>query len=480
MSRPEDIVVSVRAVGKAYRLYDRPQDRLKHMLLSRVGRPYGREFWALRDVSLEVRRGEAVGVIGRNGSGKSTLLQIIAGIVQPSEGEVRVAGHVGALLELGSGFNLEYTGRDNVFANAAILGVPRERIVERLDEIVAFADIGEFIDQPVKTYSSGMFVRLAFAVTTSVDADLLLIDEALAVGDVFFRQKCYRRLEALRARGVAIVLVSHATGEVEQFCERAVLLQGGRVAFHGSATEAVKRYYLVEPGRAAAARPSPAVAVSGPAVSAGEDLEGGLAWPAAEAFIDISHVRQVQNGWAVCTGVALCDAEGRPRRVFEQGETASFFYEFELLEDIEVPTGGVELVDERGIIVHGKSTIEYGTPVPPVVPRGCRLRFRQDIALEIMVGEYTFNLGMGMMSGEDYAQRSRCSYVECDARLVRVCLLPAVAAFAVVFRQRHAPVQLLHHGAANLPGACQVMLVPTAERSGADGRGRSHAGASDS
>ena len=205
-------------------------------------------------MSFDVRRGEVVGIVGRNGSGKSTLLQIMAGILQPAAGEVRLWGRVGALLELGSGFNLDCTGRENVVLNAAILGMSRREIARRVDEIVAFADIGEFIDQPVKMYSSGMFVRLAFAVTTSLDADVLLIDEALAVGDVFFRQKCYQRLAALRERGVAIVLVSHALNEVEQFCQRALLLHGGHVTFEGPAIEAVKRYYLIAPeGRLAAA-----------------------------------------------------------------------------------------------------------------------------------------------------------------------------------------------------------------------------------
>src|SRR5262249_37626888 len=202
---PDDVVVAVCNVGKMYRLYDRPQDRLKHQLLGRFGKSFGREFWALRDVSFEVRRGEVLGIIGCNGSGKSTLLQILAGVLQPTTGEARVKGRVAALLELGSGFNLEYTGRDNIFMNGRILDIPQAEMAKRFEEIVAFADIGAFIDQPVKTYSSGMFVRLAFAVTISVDADVLLIDEALAVGDVFFRQKCYQRLERLREQGVAMV-----------------------------------------------------------------------------------------------------------------------------------------------------------------------------------------------------------------------------------------------------------------------------------
>ena len=204
------------------------------------------DFWALRHVSFEVAPGERFGVIGRNGSGKSTLLQMIAGTLAPTEGEITVTGRVAALLELGSGFNPDFTGRENVFINGAIHGLSREQVADRFDAIAAFADIGEFIDQPVKLYSSGMFVRLAFAVGTSIDADILLIDEALAVGDVFFRQKCYRRLDELRERGVSIVLVSHGLGDIEQFCDRALLVERGEALFVGPSVEAVKRYYLLE------------------------------------------------------------------------------------------------------------------------------------------------------------------------------------------------------------------------------------------
>jgi lipopolysaccharide transport system ATP-binding protein len=193
-----------------------------------------------------VRRGEVLGIIGCNGSGKSTLLQILAGVLKPTTGEAHVKGRVAALLELGSGFNTEYTGRDNIFMNGAILDVPRAEMEKRFEEIVAFADIGAFIDQPVKTYSSGMFVRLAFAVTISVDADVLLIDEALAVGRHFLPTEMLPEARMLREHGIAIIFVSHAMTDVEQFCQRALLLHQGNVVFQGTASEAVKRYYLLE------------------------------------------------------------------------------------------------------------------------------------------------------------------------------------------------------------------------------------------
>lgn len=454
----DDIIVAVRDVGKMYRLYDQPQDRLKHQLLWRFGKHYGWEFWALRHVSFDVRRGEVIGIIGRNGSGKSTLLQMLAGVLTPTIGTVQVQGRVEALLELGSGFNPEYTGRENVFMNGAILGIPHAEMEERFEEIATFAEIGEFIDQPVKTYSSGMFVRLAFAVTTSVDAEVLLIDEALAVGDVFFRQKCYQRLETLRARGVAIVFVSHAMTDVEQFCQRALLLHQGHVVFQGTASEAVKRYYLLEQHdreSVPAGSPQPALCDQMEALQEGP----AYAWPSPEVFLDIAVVAQVSNGWAHCTGVALCNSQGQPCHVFQQGEMASFFYEFELLQDIEVPSGGVEIQNDKGMIVHGKSTLEYDSDVPRRVVKGSRLRFRQDMALEVAVGEYTFNVGMGMLTRYAYEQRAIYAHMELDRRLTRVCLLARVGQFAVVFRTSGNPVQLLHHGAANLPGQCQVMVA---------------------
>ncbi len=230
-----------RGLSKCYHIYDRPQDRLKAALLPRGARFY-REFWALRDVSFEVEPGEAVGIIGRNGSGKSTLLQIVAGTLLPSAGEVHVTGRVSALLELGSGFNPEFTGRENVLLNGSILGIRRERMEEIFDEIVAFADIGPFVDQPVKNYSSGMLVRLAFAVAVAVRPDLLIVDEALAVGDIAFQRKCYRRLAEMRQDGMTLLFVTHDPGLIRQLCGKAVVLEEGRMLGYGPAAEMADLY----------------------------------------------------------------------------------------------------------------------------------------------------------------------------------------------------------------------------------------------
>lgn len=221
MSSEHAIVVS--CLSKCFHIYDTPRDRLLQML-ARGRRQYYREFWAMRDVSFTIGKGETVGIVGRNGSGKSTLLQLICGTLNPSGGEIQTHGRIAALLELGSGFNPEFSGRENVYMNAAVLGLSREETEARFAEIEAFAEIGEFIDQPVKTYSSGMMVRLAFAVAINVDAQVLIVDEALAVGDELFQRKCYARIEALKQKGATILFVSHSGGTVIELCDRALLL----------------------------------------------------------------------------------------------------------------------------------------------------------------------------------------------------------------------------------------------------------------
>ena len=446
-------VVSVRDVGKKYRVYNKPQDRLKQAVLSRFGREYGTDFWALRHVNMDLAPGERFGIIGRNGSGKSTLLQMIAGTLAPTEGEVRVRGRVSALLELGSGFNPEFTGRENVFINGAIHGLSHERVAERFDAIAAFADIGAFIDQPVKLYSSGMFLRLAFAVGTSVDADILLIDEALAVGDVFFRQKCYRRFDELRERGVTIVLVSHGLGDIEQFCDRALLVDRGEPLFVGPSAAAVKQYYLVESrGRIASA---PRVqAASGEAASTHV-----LEWPDTLPAHTVPDTAQRMDGWARCVAIGISDDADEECRVFEQGQDATFWYEFEALRDTEVPVVGLVIQSDKGVIAHGKSTLESGAEVPNGLRQGERFRVRHRIALELGLGEYTFEIGLAMMNREIYAQRRQLPHAELSAAMVWLCAVPAAGQFSVVFRRTTGQVQLLHHGVANLPGDMQTSTV---------------------
>ena len=236
-----EIAISVQNVSKCFKRYRHPVDRLKEIFWP--GKSRADQFWALRNISLEVPRGITLGIVGCNGSGKSTLLQILVGTLAPTTGSVRVNGRVSALLELGSGFNPEFTGRQNVFFNGQLLGLSQEQIEGKFDEIAAFADIGDFIDQPVKTYSSGMFVRLAFAVATSVEPDILVVDEALSVGDEAFQRKCFARIESIQERGGTILFVSHAGGTVIELCDSAILMDSGEVLLYHTPKVAIDKYY---------------------------------------------------------------------------------------------------------------------------------------------------------------------------------------------------------------------------------------------
>ena len=254
----DDAAICVHKVSKCYHLYDRPHDRLKQFIVPHVRRlmgrepkSYAREFWALSDVSFDVKKGETVGVIGRNGSGKSTLLQIICGTLTPTSGTVNTNGRMAALLELGAGFNPEFTGRENIYMNGALLGLSKEEIDSRIDDIAAFADIGQFIEQPVKTYSSGMYVRLAFAIAINVQPQILIVDEVLAVGDARFQAKCMKRIKVIQESGASILFVSHDVGSVRTLCERAIWLERGAVHMTGEVFPVTGHYmeYLFDEGK---------------------------------------------------------------------------------------------------------------------------------------------------------------------------------------------------------------------------------------
>jgi lipopolysaccharide transport system ATP-binding protein len=236
-----ETAVKIENISKCYHIYDKPRDRLMQMLM-RGRKQYYREFWAVRNVSFEINKGETVGIVGRNGSGKSTLLQMICSTLNPTSGSLKTRGRIAALLELGSGFNPEFTGRENVYLNAAVLGLTRSETDECFDDILTFAEIGIFIDQPVKTYSSGMLVRLAFAVQAMVEPEILVVDEALAVGDEKFQRKCFARLEELKARGTAILFVSHSGPQVVELCDRALLMEGGECVMISTPQKVIRSY----------------------------------------------------------------------------------------------------------------------------------------------------------------------------------------------------------------------------------------------
>ena len=443
-----DTGIKVQDLGKCYQIYDHPRDRLWQML-SMGHKKFYKEFWALRNISFEVKRGETLGIIGRNGSGKSTLLQLICGTLNPTVGNIQTFGRIAALLELGAGFNFEFTGRENVFMNSAVLGLSPREIKQRFEQIEAFADIGDFMDQPVKTYSSGMFVRLAFAVQAHIDASVVLIDEALAVGDVFFRQKCYSRLEQLKSSGTAVVLVSHSMPDIEQYCERALLLDHGVPIFIGSAGEAAKRYYLLhQTGHDGGVQSQPVDPAKKQIQTSGN---GAINLPPAEAFVDLLNRSQVSYGRARCIRFALCNAYDEPCSVFKQGDKAVFYYEFELSNIIGVPICGLVLFNDRGIIVYGKNSWQFDNDVP-VSCIDSKVICRHQVYLNLGPGEYTFELGLASIPESDWKNRKHISHEQWDSIHITECVVTNLGPLSIGFACKDGVYSLTHHGIADLPG----------------------------
>jgi len=359
-----DIVIDVQGVGKSYHMYERPSHRLLQALAGKR-KSFYKDFWALRGVSFSIRRGQTVGIVGRNGSGKSTLLQMIAGTLNPTEGRISVKGRVAALLELGSGFNPEFTGRENVYLNATILGLSRPQIEARMDSILAFADIGEFIDQPVRSYSSGMSVRLAFAVIAHVDADILIIDEALAVGDAFFSQKCMRFLREFQKNGT-LLFVSHDAAAVTNLCESAVWLQHGQMRLSGTSQEVIEAYMTEQHvvGRREAGADDVVVekkqrrlATDAPDFRLEALQAAGASNRIALFQFDPDNVGQEFGAQgARIVDVALNDEEGGPLGMAEGGELVRLRIRVELMQPLDSLIVGFYVKDRLGQRLFGDNS----------------------------------------------------------------------------------------------------------------------------
>jgi lipopolysaccharide transport system ATP-binding protein len=463
-----NLAISVKNVSKMYPLYADPQARLRQSLwyalpkFLRGNHPpeFYKEFWALRNISFEVKKGETVGIIGRNGSGKSTLLQIIAGTLVPTGGEVGVNGRVAALLELGSGFNPEFTGRENVYLSGSILGFSREEIDDLFDEIAAFADIGQFIDQPVKLYSSGMFVRLAFAVHACVKPEILIVDEALAVGDVFFRQKCYARFQKLMGEGTSILFVTHSLPIIEEMCQYAILLNQGQSIFQGEPIEAVKQFLNLErqtKPKIESADDMPPDDQKIPLAEPPTNYEIAY-WPLAEQFLPLS--TQLMEGLkqAYCLGVAICDDAGRSCLSFQQGEWVTVYSEFKALVDVGIPLVNIIIRNDRNLLLHGRSSLHYLWPqIPAQLSKNERIRFKHTIKLDVLPGEYTLGLELVAISLEDYLEAGKMSHEEIIAKSRALLTIGRQISFMVT--QRHNGLTLLGHGLCNLPGNCVLSVI---------------------
>lgn len=415
----EAAAIRVHDLGKCYRVYDRPQDRLKEYVLPRLPairslsrKSWSKEFWALRNVSFEVARGETLGIIGRNGSGKSTLLQLICGTLDPSRGSIEVNGRVGALLELGAGFNPEFTGLENVYLGASLYGLSREETDRRLDRIAAFADIGDFLQRPVKTYSSGMYVRLAFALVAHIDADILVIDEALAVGDAYFVQKCMRFLRSFMERGT-LLFVSHDLGAVANLCDRAILLRQGRVETSGE-PKVVLEHYLAslcaEAGEVAeiadGLSDAPSIpnghrdAAILPVVTNGSSLRSQfqvLGFDAGSSGFGTGRARIVS--------VKLQDQDGGDLTVASGGMMVNLQIICAAAATIDRPIIGFQLKDRLGQAIFGENTFLNYRFNSLVVSAGGEVEANFEFSMPFLpTGDYSFSVAIAEGSQETHVQ----------------------------------------------------------------------------
>ena len=453
-SDPGPLLLNVRNVSKLYHLWESPRARLIYGLWSQVP-PWapirlrelaqqrkaklGRDFYALHDVSLELRQGESVAILGRNGSGKSTLLQIVCGILQPTAGTVsRRCRRISALLELGSGFNPEFTGRENVYLNGTVLGLAKWEIDAKFEKILEFAEIDQFIDQPVKTYSSGMMVRLAFAVQVQLDPELLIVDEALAVGDVFFQQKCFAYMRRLKERGCSFLIVSHDTGALQQFCDRGVVLVDGRKYFEGISREAIREYHLT-----VTARPNIALPQRGTEPQErSADERGEFQEP--ERWFESTDVNGDAAAPARLTRWSCADESGKVVDHFFPGQKIGLFIEFECAVAVREASAGFGIRDKTGQMIYGKNLYQMGLGTriclkPPFVLQ-CEFSFTCCLA----PGEYTVEFSL-----LDILQRSAQSQgterrPSPDEYYEILRYPPPVGRFAVVL-ETHDPIRRQGH-----------------------------------
>jgi lipopolysaccharide transport system ATP-binding protein len=423
-----DIAISVKDLSKCYEIYSSPSARLKQFIVPKLKRllgqkstqscKYYREFWALKDISFEVKRGETVGIIGSNGSGKSTLLQMICGTLTPTTGTVQTHGRVAALLELGAGFNPEFTGRENVYLNATVLGLSTEEIDARFDAIAAFADIGEFIDQPIKTYSSGMSVRLAFAVQSQIDPDIFIVDEALSVGDAKFQAKCFDRLRQLKENGTCILLVTHSSEQIVSHCTQAILLSKGVQLEAGKPKDVVNRYLDLLFGKEKAVIASSQANVEAEAVGIAKQIEL-VSQPESYQLSTTNDNFSTRPGynpheyrWGDGTATILdyflaADNTHYPSAV-STGQNITLAVTVKFLKDFHRPILGITIKTKEGVTVYGANTETLGCKAFGEAGNiGAVIQAVTEFKCNLAAGDYFVSLGLASKHGEEVIPHDR-------------------------------------------------------------------------
>lgn len=409
-----DIAIRVDNLSKVYKLYNSPMDRLKEAL-SPIRRKYHHNFHALNDVNFDVKKGETIGIIGKNGAGKSTLLKILTGVLSPTSGNISVAGNISALLELGAGFNKELTGIENIYFNGTLMGYSHQEMNERLDSILSFADIGEFLQQPVKTYSSGMFVRLAFSVAINVSPDILIVDEALSVGDMFFQAKCMAKMKKMIDAGVTLLFVSHDTLAIKSLCQKAIMLHDGKIVANDKADKVVEKYFTTRvAGQQHVIKNNEArEKFLKAAISESYKSEiKSAAFRNNETFEKRAAFQRIRNGKADFVNVQLLDEFGNEIQSVEYGQTVTLRMSVEIYEDIHVLGCGYHIQNSNGVsIINSNLNIEDKLIMHPA--KGDRFSIDWKFTLCMMEGGYNIRCVMSIPINVEYGEVDFCDYVPC-------------------------------------------------------------------
>jgi lipopolysaccharide transport system ATP-binding protein len=451
-------IVSVENLCKTYWLYPNTIKRILSCFI-RPQRISGvLPLKALSGLNFDLYPGEALALIGKNGAGKSTALQLLAGTLQPTSGRYTVKGRLVALLELGSGFNPEFTGRENIVIAGALMGMSKHEIEQETEAIIEFAEIGVYIDQPVKFYSSGMFLRLAFAVALSGKPDILIVDEALSVGDVFFQKKCFERLYKRRQEGMAVILVTHNMQDALEFCERGILLDCGKQVFNGLSKEAIDQYY---------AKCSNKIVINDESLSSfaekvnyhedGCEIDAIFTRFNSEVTSFSLDEQRSQEGVFIRRAL-LTDTNDQPRRTFYSGSTMRIYSEVIIPVNLMVITFGILLFSSRNVLIHGKNSLQMPDHNLRHIPAGSRVLVKMDIELPLAADTYILNIGVTHIDDKIYKYRYRHHAQGVDSLCERLCQTTKGLSFNVIWDPGHHPLPMTHFGLVELNSVVELQL----------------------
>lgn len=453
----EEIVLNINSLSKRFKIYHGQKGRIREWMT--FGRKsYHKDFWAVKNISFEIARGEFVGIIGPNGAGKSTLLKIITGVLDSTSGSINATGKILSLLELTGGMDDDLTGPENISRTAQLLGFPDKYVNERMKQIEEFADLGEFFYRPLHTYSNGMRARLAFSLFAFMECDILILDEVFAVGDIFFKQKCFARLEELIKKKTSIVLVTHSTGMVRRYCNKVLVLDNGQLIYQGDITNGIQKYFQLQANKDLKLDPESTYAFDDEfeTLPHFQSESNNLIkdWPEDIKITSEEH----ETSFAKLTHFSVYNEKGELRQSFRQGEKAYFYVEYLIKKNIGVPIASIEITTVKNITIHSKDSLQHNLDIPMKIKAGSKVRHRQVIKLDIAPGRYIINANLFALHPGDYKQIDTFSKKERKEKMIKIIRVKpgiVVEIFPLFEKSSREP----HGGICNLTGDASIQLI---------------------